>query len=180
MSEIWFTATEKFDPSLGEEWVKYYNWAKIPQLKEIVSLDTTHRPQELWELADSDWEYNIHKDFLITFFWDLNYLLKRFGDKRDRVNILAVCLEPSFEAREMFKDPRFEFQGYDLVGKGDVSAISNCGGFDLAFQSSDISEVGLFASYSFAREVQEGLRQQYPDEQHASCELWAIWRMTSQ
>jgi hypothetical protein len=180
MSEIWFTATKKFDPSLDEEWAKYYEWANIPQLKAIVSLDITHRPQDLWELVDSDWEYNIHKDFLITFFWDLDYLLKRFAEQRDSINILAVCLEPSSDARELFQDPRFAFQGYDLVGNGDVSAINNCGGFDLAFQTSDISEVGLFDSYELAREVQDRLRQHYPDEPHARCELWAIWRVSSQ
>ena len=179
MSGIWFTAANKFDPSLGEEWVKYYDWAKIPQLKEVISLDTTHRPQELWKLIDSDWQYNIHQDYLIAFFWDLEYLLQRFASKRDEVNILAVCLEPSFEVREVFKDSRFEFQGYDLLGEG-VSAIHNCGGFDEAFQTSDFSEVGLFSSYNFAREVQKRLRQHYPSEVHADCELWAIWNMTSQ
>ena len=178
MSRIWFTAAEKFDPFCGEVWERYYAWANIPQLKEVVSLDTTHRPKELLKLLDSDWDYNIHQDFLITFFWDLDYLLKRVAGRRDRINILAACLEPSSDAREWLNDPRFVFQGYDLVGEGDISAISNCGGFDLAFQASDVSQVGLFDSYAFARKVQERLRQHYPAEPHASCELWAIWRMT--
>jgi hypothetical protein len=179
MSGIWFTATKKFDPSLGDEWVKYYDWAKIPQLSEIISLDTTRRPQELWQLIDSDWQYNIHQDYLITFFWDLDYLLQRFAGKRGEVNILAACLEPSFEVRESFQDRRFEFQGYDLIGEG-MSAINNCGGFEEAFQTSDISEVGLFNTYGFARKVQKHLRERYPSEVHADCELWAIWRMISQ
>src|SRR3990172_4293562 len=99
MSGIWFTATKKFDPSLGTEWVNYVNWAKIPQLKELITLDTTHRAEELRELVDADWDFNIHKDYLVSFFWDLDYLLKRFSSNRDSVNILGVCLEPSFEVR---------------------------------------------------------------------------------
>ncbi len=179
MSGIWFTAAKKFDPSLGEEWVKYYDWANIPQLREIISLDTTHQPQELRELTDSDWQYNIHQDYLIAFFWDLDYLLQRFASVRGEVNILAVCLEPSFEVRETLQDSRFEFQGYDLLGEG-MSAINNCGGFAEAFQPSDISEVGLFSTYDFARAVQKRLRELYPSEGHADGELWAIWKMTSQ
>jgi hypothetical protein len=179
MSEIWYTATRKFDPSIGGDWISYFNWANIPQLEEVISLDPTHRPQELCQLVDADWEYNIHKDYLTTYFRDLAYLIERFAGKLDVVNILAVCLEPSSDVLETFKDDRFVFQGYDLVGKGDVSAITNCGGFDKAFQAKDISKVGLFDSYRFAREVQKRLRQHYPFEPHAKCELWTIWKMIS-
>jgi hypothetical protein len=123
MTEIWFTATKKFDPSTGDEWRKYLEWAKIPHLREIISLDSSLRPQELRNLIKSDWEHNIHEDYRIAFFKDLDYLVARFSEKQDSVNILAVCLEPAFDVRETFKDGRFVFQGYDLVGKGDVSAI---------------------------------------------------------
>jgi hypothetical protein len=180
MEEIWFTATKKFDPSVGDEWWKYIDWAGIPQLKEVVSLDSSRRPPELWNLIESDWEHNIHEDYRIAFFKDLDYLISRFGEKRDSVNILAVCLEPSFDIREALQDNRFLFQGYDLVGKGDVSAITNCGGFDKVFQPKNISEVGLFASFDFAKQVQKQLLEYYPEEYHASTELWAIWKMTPQ
>jgi len=152
---------------------------KTPQLKELITLDTTHRIPELWELIDSDWEFNIHKDYLISFFWDLDYLLKRFSGLTDGLNILGVSLEPSFEVADTFGGDRFDFQGYDLIGEGDISAISNCGGFDEAFQSSDVSPVGLFESYAFARAAQKRLRQHYPSEPHADCDLWAIWKMKS-
>ncbi len=177
MSEIWFTAIKKFDPSVGEEWQKFFSRAQIPQLKEVISLDSSLRPQELWELIESDWQHNIHEDYRIAFFKDLDYLLKRFSEKRGSVNILAVCLEPLFDVRETFQDHRFIFQGYDLVGKGDVSAITNCGGFDKVFQSSDISAVGLFDAFDFAKQTQKQLVEYYPDEYHASSELWAIWKM---
>jgi hypothetical protein len=34
-----FIATERFDPTDGEKWQKYCEWAKIPALVEVVSLD---------------------------------------------------------------------------------------------------------------------------------------------
>ena len=177
MAEIWFTATEKFDLSLGDKWRKYFEWAKIPYLKEVISLDSSRRPPELWNLVKSDWEHNIQEDYRIAFFKDLDYLLEPFAERQNSVNILAVCLEPSFDVRETLQDNRFVFQGYDLVGKGDVSAITNCGGFDKVFQPIDISEVGLFDSFDFAKQVQKQLLEYYPDEYHASTELWAIWKM---
>ena len=179
MSGIWFTATKIFGPSLGEEWGKYCDWANLPQLREIISLDGTHQAEELSELVDSDWQYNIHMDYLTSFFWDPDYFLHRFAHKLGELNILAVCLEPSYDVRDSFPDRRFEFQGYDLIGGG-MSAINNCGGFEQAFQPGDVSDVGLFSRYRFAREVQQRLRQYYPGEPHTDCELWAIWKMISQ
>jgi hypothetical protein len=170
---IWYTVIKKFDPTIGQEWIKYQGWAKIPQLRELISLDHNLRPTELWELIESDWNYNFHVDYFISFFWDLNYVLKRFENIRDKVNVLAVCLEPSSEVRESFKDRRFEFHGYDLVETGDSSIISNDPLFYKAFEINDISETGLFTTYDFARKINNYLQQHfyvYPD-------LWAIWKM---
>jgi hypothetical protein len=181
MSGIWFTVTEKFSPKNGAEWDEYYAWANIPQLKEVISIGANHKAKELWDLIAADWDYNIHMDYLITFFWDLNYLLERFSARLNEVNILAVSLEPSQDVCDVFDDARFSFQGYDLAGTGDFSAITNCGGFDKAFQANDISEIGLFNSYSFARDVQKRLRKYYPnDPDHADTELWAIWKFTGE
>jgi hypothetical protein len=175
--EIWFTAIERFDPSCGADWREYIAWAGLPHLKEVISLDSCRRPPELWNLIAPDWEHNIHEDYRIAFFRDPEYLVGRFTGRRDSVHILAVCLEPPFDVRESFPDTRFVFQGYDLVGAGDVSAITNCGGFDKVFQAADISEAGLFDSFEFARRAQKQLVEFYPDESHALTELWAIWKM---
>jgi hypothetical protein len=177
MTEIWFTAVHAFDASRGDEWQKYLDWAKIPQLKEVISLDSALCPSEFTNLSESDWEHNIHADYRTTFFKDVDYLLERFSGKRTSTNILAVCLEPSFDVRATFPDDRFRFQGYDLVGDG-MSVITNCGGFEKVFQTSDISNVGLFDSFDFARQAQKQLLEYYPEEHHARAELWAIWKMT--
>jgi hypothetical protein len=94
------------------------------------------------------------------------------------VNILAVTFEPTSNPAMAFNDERFLFYGYDLLDAGSaISALTNCGGFDQAFSSSDISAVGLLEDYAFAKAVQTRLRQHYPEEPHADCALWAIWRL---
>ncbi len=180
MEDIWYTATERFDASSGDEWARYVAWANLPQLKECVSLDGIHRVRELAHLTDADWEHNVQRDYCTSYFWDLDYLLQRFEHRRNEVNILAITLDPPFEVRELRLDPRFVFQGYDLIDQYQISAISNCIGFDEAFQRSDVSPVALFDTYDFARQAQWRLQERYPDEHHAYCDVWGIWKMTSE
>jgi hypothetical protein len=177
--EIWFTAREKFGPSDGDAWEKYIQWAKLPQLREVISLDTALCPSLFKELTEEDWDYNIHQDHRISYFRDLDYVVNRVSDQGDSVNILAVTFEPKSNPTMAFNDERFLFYGYDLIDEGsdDISALTNCGGFDKAFSSSDVSSVGLLEDYAFAKEVQKRLLQHYPKEPHADCALWAIWRL---
>ncbi len=177
MAEIWFTAMRKFDPSRGAEWDQYVAWVGRPQLKECITLDVMSRAEEVQHLIAADWEHNVQQHFLTHLFRDLDYLLERCASNRDRLNILAACMEPPSEARELFDDPRFQFGGYDLMGYGDISAVTNCVGYDEAFQANEVSEVNLFDSLSFARQVQERLPEVYPNDHHASCDLWAVWKM---
>ena len=50
-----FIATERFDPSDGEKWQKYCDWAKIPGLVEVVSLDAMLCKHLIKEFQDEDW-----------------------------------------------------------------------------------------------------------------------------
>src|SRR5512142_1542224 len=104
MPDIWYTATERFDPSLGEEWARYIAWAQLPQLTECISLDCTHRAQELEHLIDSDWQHNVQRDYCTEYFWDVDYVLQRFAQRREQVNILAISFDPPFEVREILGD----------------------------------------------------------------------------
>ncbi|MCR3757464.1 hypothetical protein KYB31_00480 [Clostridium felsineum] len=75
-------------------------------------------------------------------------------------------------------DKRFKFYGYDLIEDSTrISALTNCGRFDKAFSSNDISEFGLIKEYKKAKEIQSLLLENYPDEEHVDCVLWGIWRM---
>src|SRR5512146_947479 len=125
MEDIWYTAMDKFDPSLGDEWIRYVEWAQLPQLTECISLDGTHRPHELTELIPSDWDHNVQRDYCISYFWDVEYVLERFAHRRQQVNILAILFDPPFEVRDLRPHARFTFQGYDLIDMYQISAITN-------------------------------------------------------
>jgi len=175
MIEPWYVAVEPFDPSFGEDWAEFIRWSGLTQLVEVVSLDSSLCPSLVREFNDEDWKHNVHQDGLIEFFRDLDYLLKRVAEVKP-VTILATVRNPSEECRDAFSDPRFEFRGYDLIGTG-MSALMNCGGFPLAFRNDELSSSGLIATLARAREIQKALSENYPDEHHADCDVWALWKM---
>ncbi len=175
MIEPWYIAVEPFDPSFGDNWVNYMAGAGLPQLEEVVSLDSSLCPCVIDELEHEDWEHNVHEDGVIDFFRDLDYLLGRVQDIAP-VNILAAVQNPSEECREAFADSRFEFRGYDLIGFG-MSALVNCGGFPLSFQNAELSNAGLVLTFARAQAVAASLRGHYRDQDHADCDIWALWKM---
>ncbi len=178
---IWYIALEKFSPDYGPAWQDYLAWANLPQLRELISLDVSLCPTLFSAITAEDWQHNVQEDYLTSFFTELEYLLARVeqtGGER-KGNLLAVVREPEPPDLRARLDERFMFQGFDLVespGLG-ISVLNNCGGFELAFRPSDLNPVGLLDEYNHAREVQGRLREHYPDEHHADCCLWAIWRL---
>ena len=179
MAEIWYTAVKAFGPEHAEEWAKFLEFSGLSQLTRVVTLDGMLCPTVIEELDPADWDHNIQQDYRLHYFTDLDYLLERVGPDFG-AQILAVTLEPGRDCREALQDPRFRFSGFDLVDhEGGNSALVNCGGFPLAFRNDELSEYGLLTDYGRARTVQAALRQHYPDERHAQCDLWALWRMVS-
>jgi hypothetical protein len=172
-----FTAVEKFGPQNSKSWDKYIQWSKLSQLTEVVSLDGCLCANVLKDLIDEDWKHNVQEDFKTDLFWDLDYLLERVSKMTD-LNILALVCEPATDAAKLFQDARFEFVGYDLVDQDiSISALTNCGGFDLAFQPSELSYFGLLTDLVRAKEVKASLIEHYSMEHHAHCNIWAIWKM---
>jgi hypothetical protein len=169
-----FTAVDRFDAAAGESWAKYIAWSGLIQLREVVSLDIALCPKFLKSLLPEDWEHNVQADFRTDLFHDADYVIRRVGDAP--VNVLAVIEEPSVEDVASFVDARFLFRGFDLIEEQTgISALMNCGGFDKAFLGSDLSDCGLLVDHADAQEVQRRLREEYPEESHADCQLWAIW-----
>jgi hypothetical protein len=171
-----FVAKRPFDPSVGDAWDRYLAWSGLSQLRELVSLDTMLCPTVPEQLLAADWDHNVHADYLVFFFRSLDYLLKQVTGE-GRLNILAVLQNPTAADLAGVTLPDFAFAGFDLVDvHGDVSALTNCGGFEGVFVNAELSELGLLNDLSRAQEVQASLRVQYPDEPHAECHAWAIWR----
>jgi len=63
MSKPLFIAVEPFDPSDGEAWWKYCEWAKIPTLTEVITLDSALCRRIITEFEDEDWSHIVNEDF---------------------------------------------------------------------------------------------------------------------
>jgi hypothetical protein len=146
------------------------------QLREVVSLDQLLCPNAFQELTAEDWAHNRKEDFKTHLFDDADYVRDRIVGKAAMV--LGLIEEPSAEDLASFCDPRFAFCGFDLVeAQGGISALTNCGGFDRAFLPTELSDCGLLLDHLRALGVRQILRTEYPDEPHARCRVWAIWKM---
>lgn len=146
---------------------------------EIITLDCLLCPDIMrGEPTAEDWNYIVYEDDATgQFFSEVEYLLSRI-EATTEYQVLAVLREPTLEAVRSFADKRFDFKGYDLIEvQGGISALTNCGGFDLAFSDDDRSPWGLVSNQESAYRIRDLLRNHYPDEPHADCHVWAIWRM---
>jgi hypothetical protein len=172
----WFIATEPFTRNEGQRWDKYVEWSGLKQLDELVSFDELLCPPLLRELKDEYWPHIVNEDFMLHFFTDFDFLMKRVSHI-ERKNVLCVYRNPtappdtpSFE--------NFRFLGYDLVDtEGSISALTNCGGFPDVFANSELSNLGLLTNFHRAVEIQRNLRIKHPEERHANCHLWGISRL---
>ena len=171
-----FVAKRRFDPSAGEGWSRYVGWSGLSQLREVVSLDEMLCPTFPEELTAADWAHNVHADYQTSYFHSLEYLQGRVAGEAN-LNVLAVLQSPSARDLESMELPGFSFLGFDLLDVcGDVSALTNCGGFNEVFGKEEISDLGLLRDLARAYEVQRSLRTAYPFEPHSECHVWAIWR----
>jgi hypothetical protein len=172
-----FVAKRRFDPSAGERWAKYVAWSGLTQLTELVSLDEILCPTLPDRLIPADWEFNVHADYLTSYFCSLDHLRQRVASEPE-INVLAVLQNPSAELVERVDLPGFEFIGFDLLDvHGDVSALTNCGGFGEVFAGAELSDRGVLTDLERAYEVQRGIRSLIPGQSHAECHVWAIWRL---
>lgn len=175
MKEIWYTAVESFSPS-HNGWREYIEWANLPQLTEVIGLDAILCPSVVSELSKEDWEHVVTEDYLLDYFRDREYLEKRTGDVADK-HILAVVLEPESEQRNR-PIPSGDFIGYDLVERQTgISALTNCQGFPDSIDNEELNQYGLLSDYKRARQVQQALLDNHPNEPHADTDLWAVWKL---
>lgn len=174
--EILFTARRRFDPGAGERWTRYVAWSGLVQLREVVSLDGMLCPTLPPALIVADWEHNVHADYQTSYFRSLEYLQARVAGEVD-LNILAIVQNPMAPELASVHLPAFVFLGFDVLDVcGDISALTNCGGFDEVFAKAELSEVGLLRDLGRAEEVRRGLREGYHGISHTACDVWAVWR----
>lgn len=171
----WFIATEPFNPTNGEAWGKYVRWSGINHLEEIVSLDPLLCPTVLSEMKDSYWPHVVNEDYMLSFFLDFEFFRKEIAAIPSK-NVLCVFRNPPYQPSAPNVGD-FDFLGYDLVDfENSASALTNCGGFPDVFSNAELSSVGLLPHFERALEVQNLLRVRHPEEFHANCHIWAIFR----
>lgn len=167
-----YVAVETFFPT--EE---YKKWSKLHNIREVISLDCALCPRIRDLDIEDDYMYLRGYGFYSDIVSSLDLLLSKVNDKND-IQILAVLREPECDCTDLMKDKRFRFYGYDLLEDFTrISALTNCGGFDKAFSPEDISEHGLIKEFDKAKQIRLLLANEYPDEEHADCIIWGIWRM---
>lgn len=175
----WFIVTEPFSPIDGDRWRKYIEWSGLTQLNELVSLDSMLCPPLLEDVRDDYWPHIVHEEYMLDYFLDLDFL-KREVMGFQRLNLLCVVRNPTSHA-EYSPVGGFEFVGYDLVeAQTGISALNNCGGFPDVFANAELSVYGLLTDFSRARDVGANLRYLHPEEPHANCDLWTIFRANAE
>jgi len=135
---------------------KYKEFSKLP-IDEVLSIDAALFPYDERALLDEK--------------------IAKTQDVANEMQIMRVWYVPSDAISVVEKIDGFDFCGYDLVDGLETSAFTNCGGFfDDAFTYEDLNSFGLIPNYQSARKIQVNLERKYPDEEHADCLLFAIWR----
>ncbi len=136
---------------------EYRKFSKLP-VDEIVSVDSMLFPVAERILID-----------------EKTAKLQNVEDGKQILRILCIdnptTMPPCTEEIE-----NFIFCGYDLAEEFEISALTNCSGFDETFTYVDLNLFGLIPDFLSAQKIQTDLLSKNPDEAHADCLLFAVWR----
>ncbi len=177
--EIWYVATDAFDAAFhaAGSWEHYIQWSKLHHLAEVVSLDRclNNNAFEVDLNSEYDWQYIVTDGSMVTrFLYSFDYILEKTR-KLPHFNLLAVIREPAETKAALAEE--YDFIGYDLIEThGDISALTNCGGFDESFLPHDLNSFGLVTDWARAKQIQTDLLTNNPNEDHADCYLYEVWR----
>jgi hypothetical protein len=88
-----YIVTERCDRSRGSFWDSYIAWSGLSQLTEVVSLDSLLCPYVAEETLDDDWPHFVNEHWMLHYFHDLPYLLRRVEHLNGR-NLLCLFRNP--------------------------------------------------------------------------------------
>jgi hypothetical protein len=147
-------------------------------VRELISLDTILCPEVPEQLVAEDWEHNVHADYQVRQFHSLPYLTRRVTGIPD-VHLLALLPNPEAGEVAALRLPGFDWAGFEVLDvRGDVSALTNCGGFPEIFAPTELNAVGLLDELARAEAIRRALPTACPGEPHTACDVWAVWRAT--
>ena len=177
--KLTYTAIKTFDHQ-SDGWEKYKEWIKLPQLEEIISLDSMLNPC-VFDIDNDDpeeFDYFYIEGNVIrgSVYTSLDFVTKKSQNVSERYNILALQKEPTTDCA-LIKIDGFTFIGYDLLDKDYIaSALTNCGGFYESYSPHDINKSGLISDFTKIHKIREDILTNNPLEDHADCFIWAIWK----
>ena len=150
---------------------KYEAFSTIYNRNEIVTFDIlcVNIEEKGINYTDHicDWNYGVSD-------WKMLLTVPLKSDEQ-----IIACFKNPVKSYEHHKlDNGFEFCGYDLSDAGVfISAITNCGGvFEKAISYNELNHFGLISNYQKAYKCRVLLEEMYPDEPHAYCEVYELWR----
>ena len=175
----YYAAIERFDRDSGERWMGYTQWLGRTDLTRIVTLDGILCPAVVHVESSEDWAFVAQEEFMLDFFTDLDFVLRRVSGHHPPV-VIAVIRDPSAADVSNFPHPDFEFEGFDIVDAQFIaSALLNGCNFPEAFDVSELSsKSGLIKSRERAFRIRDALHRRYPNRDKKKSHVWAIWRHT--
>lgn len=180
MKTVWYTARNPNDANckVNFSWKKYIKWSRLTQLIELVSLDSMLNELSFEPNLDikETWEYVVTDDGYVTDLFNSAEYVIRNTKNVECFNFLAVVKDPNKNSENLI-NREFDFVGYELLDESyEASALSNCGGFDETFLPDELNQFGLLNDLDRAIKIQADLVTNNPEEHHAYCNLFGIWR----
>ena len=177
MREPVYAARRRFGPHHGERWTAWVAWSGLAHVRELVSLDTILCPEAPERLVAEDWEHNVHADYQVMHFRSLAYLQQRVAGTPD-LNVLALLQNPTAPEVAEIRPPGFDFAGFELLDvHGDVSALTDCGGFPAVFAGGELNAFGLLSDSRGPTTCAAAPDARTPRSRTPQCDVWALWRL---
>jgi len=164
--------------SKNQGWDNYIGWSKLSHLKEVAGLDYMLNEDlvKVEEENNSYWE-QVHwgESSLSGLYKTSEFVLANIKFE-EKFNFLTVIIAPDQDCNNIVMEGH-DFLGYELLDLSfEVSALTNCGGFEESFSPEDLNAFGLINTFDDAYKIANCLYKNHPDEHHTETNVIAIWR----
>jgi hypothetical protein len=166
-----------YNPEI-DGWDEYIIWSKLSHLSEVAGLDYMLN-EDLVKVDEGNedyWEHVYWFDSTLSGLYKTPEFVLANIKSTEKFNFLAVLVEPDQDCNGIVLED-YEFIGYDLLDLYfEISALTNCGGFDETFLPGDLNSFGLIDDFNKAYDIANRLYENNPEEDHANTNVIAIWR----
>jgi hypothetical protein len=179
VANIGYRVVQRFSPDTVPDWARFVQFSGLAHVHKVVGLDSLLCPDLRPERSDEDWNHTVMPEFVNGLYDTPEYALARLGGgfSSSSHQLLAVVREPDAASLCKVELAGFDFLGLDLIEEEtEISALTNCGGFDGAIAPDALNEFGLFSQLVDAESLRDALRTDFQMEPHANCTIWAVWR----